>query len=136
MPPPAAAIPLDYITRLNATAKDLLIYIFDLNPLDVDVLFLLMKSKKEMTLDDIAKKLSRDKTTVSRSTQKLIAAGLCVKDATPLKGGGYYNIYAAVDRHTFKQQTELRIKEVQMSFERIMQKFEEDISKAVASFYR
>jgi predicted transcriptional regulator len=134
--PPAAAIPLDYITRLNATAKDLLIYIFDLNPLDVDVLFLLMKNKKPMTLDVIAKKLSRDKTTVSRSTQKLIGVGLCVKDVTPLKGGGYYNVYTAVEPGTFKQQTEVRIKEIQLSFERIMQKFEEDISKAVASFYR
>jgi predicted transcriptional regulator len=133
---PISMSSLDSITRLNATAKDLLIYIFDLAPLDVDVLFLLLKNKKPMTLEDIAKKLSRDKTTISRSTQKLIGAGLCARDVRTLKGGGYYNVYNTVDLETFKQQTEMRIKEIQTSFERIMQKFEEDISKAIASFYR
>jgi predicted transcriptional regulator len=130
------AVTLDALTRINATAKDLLIYLFDLSPLEVDMLFLLMKTKKPMTLEDMAKKLSRDKTTVSRSAQKLAGVGLCIKETRTLKGGGYYHVYSAVDFETFKQQTELRIKEVQMSFERIMQKFERDISTAVATFYR
>jgi predicted transcriptional regulator len=130
------AVTLDALTRINATAKDLLIYLFDLSPLDVDMLFLLMKTKKAMILEDMAKKLSRDKTTVFRSAQKLASAGLCVKETKTLKGGGYYHVYSAIDLQTFKQQTELRIKEVQMSFERIMQKFEKDISTAVEGFYR
>jgi predicted transcriptional regulator len=130
------AISLDAITRLNATAKDLLIYLFDLAPLDVDMLFLLMKNKKPMMLEEVAKKLSRDKTTVFRSAQKLVSIGLCIKDTRTLKGGGYYHVYSVVNFETFKQQTELRIKEIQGSFERIMQKFEDDISKALAAYYR
>lgn len=130
------AVSLDAITRLNATAKDLLIYLFDLAPLEVDTLFLLMKNRKPMMLEEIAKKLSRDKTTVFRSAQKLASLGLCVKETRTLKGGGYYHVYSGVDFETFKQETELRIKEIQGSFERIMQKFEEDISKAVAAYYR
>ena len=39
----SAAPPLSSLTRLNSTLKDLFIYIYDLSPLDLDLLFLLIK---------------------------------------------------------------------------------------------
>jgi predicted transcriptional regulator len=133
MPNPS---PLNTITRLNSSAKDLLIYIYELAPLDVDLLFVLLKVKKPLTLEDLAKKLNRDKTTILRSTQKLVGSGIAIKETRTLRGGGYYHIYSAIDVETFRLQTERKVKEIKESFDRILKKFEDDVNNSVASFYR
>ncbi|HEY7110573.1 MAG TPA: helix-turn-helix domain-containing protein [Nitrososphaeraceae archaeon] len=126
--------PISTITRLNSTAKDLFIYLYDLSPLDADLFFMLMKSKKPVILEDLARKINRDKSNVFRSVQKLVSSGICIKETRTIKDGGYYHIYSAVDTKTFKMETEKRVKELQASFERILRKFEEDIQNMVSSF--
>lgn len=126
--------PISTITRLNSTAKDLFIYLYDLSPLDADLFFILMKSKKPAILEDLAKKINRDKSNVFRSVQKLVSSGICIKESRTIKGGGYYHVYSAVDTKTFKLETEKRVRELQASFERILRKFEEDIENMVSSF--
>lgn len=124
---------LNSITRLNATVKDLLIYLFDLTPLDIEVLFNLMRNRKWSTVDEIAEIVNRDRTTTFRAIQKLVALGICEKDSKTLKDGGYYHIYNSVDKETFKLELERRIKEVKESFDRILKKCEEDIDKVVGT---
>ena len=126
--------PISTITRLNSTAKDLFIYLYDLSPLDADLFFILMKSKKPVILEDLAKKINRDKSNVFRSAQKLVSSGICIKESRTIKGGGYYHVYSAVDTKTFKMETEKRVKELQTSFDRILRKFEEDIENMISSF--
>ncbi|MGA7900736.1 MAG: helix-turn-helix domain-containing protein [Nitrososphaeraceae archaeon] len=126
--------PISTITRLNSTAKDLFIYLYDLSPLDADLFFILMKSKKPVILEDLAKKINRDKSNVFRSVQKLVSSGICIKESRTIKGGGYYHVYSAVDTKTFKMETEKRVKELQTSFDRILRKFEEDIENMISSF--
>ena len=126
--------PISTITRLNSTAKDLFIYLYDLSPLDVDLFFILMKSKKPAILEDLAKKINRDKSNVFRSVEKLVSSGICIKESRSIKGGGYYHVYSAVDTKTFKMETEKRVKELQASFDRILRKFEEDMENIVSSF--
>jgi predicted transcriptional regulator len=126
--------PISTITRLNSTAKDLFIYLYDLSPLDADLFFILMKSKKPAILEDLAKKINRDKSNVFRSVQKLVSSGICIKESRSIKGGGYYHVYSAVDTKTFKMETEKRVKELQASFDRILRKFEEDMENMVSSF--
>jgi predicted transcriptional regulator len=128
------ASPITTVTRLNSTVKDLFIYLYNLSPLDVDVFFLLMKNKKSMSTEDIAKKMKRDKSNIFRSVQKLVNLGICVKEAKTIEEGGYFHVYSAVDIKTFKMETEKRIKELQLSFDRILRKFEEDIEGVLRTF--
>jgi predicted transcriptional regulator len=114
--------------------KDLFIYLYNLSPVDVDVFFLLMKNKRPMSTEDIAKKMKRDKSNIFRSVQKLVNLGICVKEAKTIEGGGYYHVYSAVDTKTFKMETEKRIKELQSSFDRILKKFEDDIDSVLRAF--
>lgn len=127
------ASPVTSITRLNSTVKDLFIYLYNLSPLDVDIFFLLMRSKKPMTIDDMAKKLRRDKSNIFRSVQKLVTLGICTKDAMTLEEGGYYHVYAAVDIKTFRLETEKRINELKSSFDRILKRFESDMESTLKS---
>jgi predicted transcriptional regulator len=130
------ASPIKTITRMNSTVKDLFIYMYDLSPLELDLLFILIKNKKSMTLEELAKKVDRDKSTVFRSLQKLVDLGICNKETKTLKEGGYYHAYSGIDIESFKMETEKRVKELEDSFHRLLRKFEEDMAKAISSFYQ
>jgi len=132
---PSGAPPLSSLTRLNSTVKDLFIYIYDLSPLDLDILFFLIKNKKAMTLEGIVKEVDRDKSTVFRSLQKLVGLGVCVKETKTIKEGGYYHVYSAIDIKTFKMETEKKVKELELSFHRILRKFEDNIQEILESLY-
>ena len=125
------------LTRMNATVKDLFIQIYDLSPPELDILFMLIsREKKEpMTLDEVSKEMDRDRSTTFRSLQKLVSLGLVVKDTKTIKDGGYFHVYSAVDRDTFKRETERRVKELQKSLDRLVKKFESDMQQAISSMY-
>jgi predicted transcriptional regulator len=129
--------PINALTRMNATVKDLFIQLYDLSPLDLDILFMLIRNKndKPMTLDEISEEVDRDRSTTFRSLQKLVTLGLCVKETKTIKEGGYYHLYSAVDMQTFKAETERRVKELQRSLDRLLKKFEDDMQKAISSIY-
>ncbi len=59
--------------------------------------------------------MDRDKSTTFRSLQKLVTIGLVVKETRTIKYGGYFHVYSAVDRETFKKETERKVKELQKS---------------------
>ena len=125
------------LTRMNATVKDLFIQVYDLSPPELDILFMLISREKEepMTLDEIAKAMDRDRSTTFRSLQKLVSLGLLVKETKTIKDGGYFHVYSAVDRETFKRETERRVKDLQKSLDRLLKKFESDMQQAISSMY-
>jgi predicted transcriptional regulator len=133
---PLPTSPIKTITRVNSTVKDLFIYLYDLSPLELDLLFILIKNNKSMTLDELAKKVDRDKSSVFRSLQKLVGLGICIKETKTLREGGYYHAYSAIDIESFKIETEKRVKELEDSFHRLLRKFEEDLGRAISSFYQ
>ena len=127
--------PLSSITRMNSTVRDLFIYLYDLSPLDLDLLFVLIKNKKAMTLEELSTLADRDKSTTFRSLQKLVGLGICVKETKTIKEGGYYHIYSAIDIKSFKIQTENKVKELEASFHRILRKFEDNMQEIISSVY-
>jgi predicted transcriptional regulator len=127
--------PLNALTRINSTVKELFIYLYDLSPLDLDLLFIMIKEAKPLTLEELSNKADRDKSTVFRSVQKLVSAGICIKETRTIREGGYYHVYSSVDMETFKAETEMRVKDLQKSLDRLMKKFESDMHNAISSFY-
>jgi predicted transcriptional regulator len=129
--------PINTLTRMNATVKDLFIQLYDLSPLDLDILFMLISRKNDepMTLDEVSKETDRDKSTTFRSLQKLVTLGLCIKETKTIKEGGYYHVYSVVDMKTFKMETERKVRDLQKSLERLLKKFESDMQQAISSMY-
>lgn len=108
---------------------------------ELDILLTLItnstnNSKKSMTLEELTQELDRDKSTVLRSLQKLVALGICIKETKTIKEGGLYHIYSAIDIDSFKLETEKRIKELEKSFHRILRKFEGDMQTMISDFYQ
>ena len=129
------SLPLNALTRINSTVKELFIYLYDLSPLDLDLLFIMIKEAKPLTLEQLSNMADRDKSTVFRSVQKLVSAGICIKETRTIREGGYYHVYSAVDMETFKAETEIRVKDLQKSLDRLMKKFESDMHNAISSMY-
>src|SRR6476620_3306423 len=92
-----ASTPIASITRMNASLKDLIMSLYDLTPLEFDLLFALIARKKPTSLDVLSKQVNRDKTTVFRYLQKLVNLRICEKDTKTLKEGGWYHVYTAID---------------------------------------
>jgi predicted transcriptional regulator len=129
---------INTLTRMNATVKDLFIQLYDLSPLDLDILFMLISKKNDdepMTLDQVSKETDRDRSTTFRSLQKLVGLGLCVKETKTIKEGGYFHVYSVVDMETFRAETERRVKDLQKSLDRLLKKFEGEMHKAISSIY-
>jgi predicted transcriptional regulator len=128
--------PINALTRMNATVKDLFIQLYDLSPLDLEILFMLIRNEREpITLEEASKEVDRDRSTTFRSLQKLVSLGLCVKETKTIKEGGYYHVYSAVDIQTFKAETKRRVKELQRSLDKLLKKFEDDMQAAISSIY-
>jgi len=132
----SSSIPISALTRMSATVKDLFTYLYDLSPLELDLLLILNRTNEALTLDQLSQELDRDRTTVFRSLQKLVKAGICNKESKTMKDGGYYHVYSAIDIETFKLETQKRVKELKDGLDRILKRFEQDMDKAIESSYR
>ena len=123
---------------MSANVKDLFIQLYDLSPLDVDILFMLISKKngEPMTLDQISKEVERDRSTTFRPLQKLVTLGLVIKETKTIKDGGYFHVYSAVDMETFKKETERKVRDLKRSLDRLVKKFESDMQDAISSFYQ
>jgi predicted transcriptional regulator len=129
------------LTRMNSTVRDLFIYLYNLSPLELDILLTLITksnndNKKYMTLEELTNELDRDKSTIFRSLQKMVSLGICIKETKTIKEGGLYHVYSAIDIETFKLETEKRVRELEKSFHRILRKFEADMRTMISEFYQ
>ena len=129
------------LTRMNSTVRDLFIYLYNLSPLELDILLTLItksnnNNKQYMTLEELTNELDRDKSTIFRSLQKLVSLGICIKETRTIKEGGLYHVYSAIDIESFKLETEKRVRELEKSFHRILRKFEADMRTMISDFYQ
>jgi predicted transcriptional regulator len=121
--------PLNNLARPSSSSKDLLTCLYDLSPLDMHLLVILLQARKQLTLEELTEKIDRDKSTVFRSVQKMVTLGLCLKEARSLKEGGYYHIYSASDAGTIKKNAKQKVEEIHSSLDRIMQNFEGELNE-------
>ena len=129
------ALPISSLLSTNTTIRDLFVYLYELAPLEVDILFVLIKaSKKAMTLDELAKLVDRQKTTAFKSLQKLVALRLCNRTVVTRKEGGYYYLYMAISIEELKVETEKRVKELERSMNQLLRAFENHVDKAITTF--
>jgi predicted transcriptional regulator len=115
----------------DCTCKNLLECIYNLSPLDLDTLIILLRSEEPLTLEIISKRLGKDKGTVFRSLQKLVSIGFCMKESRNLRGGGQYHTYRATSIDIIERATEYRLKEIQKSLSKLIKRFKEDIQQMI-----
>ncbi|MBW9220487.1 winged helix-turn-helix transcriptional regulator [Methanothermococcus sp. SCGC AD-155-N22] len=75
--------------------ENIMCCIFDIKPLDVAVYLTLLKNGPSK-VSTIAELLNRDRSTIQRSMQNLIRAGLVRRKQINLRKGGYFYRYEAI----------------------------------------
>ena len=119
---------LQVLTRRNASCNELLCSVYDLNPVDLEIFYNLAGGETR-SLDELAQKVGRDRSTIHRSLQKLVSNQLCYKDTRALKDGGYYHLYGSAELSKIKDRSEVRVREIVASLEKMLRNFETDIRK-------
>lgn len=83
--------------RRDLACEDLLECIHGLTGLDRACFQALADAKDPMTIDEVADRVDRERSTAYRSVHRLLDAGLLAKDQVNYEQGGYYHVYRPVD---------------------------------------
>jgi predicted transcriptional regulator len=119
---------LQSLTKKGASCSDLLSCLYNLKPTDIEVLLTVAKNP-DTTLDEISKKVQRDRSSVHRILSKLLSANLVTKETKTIKGGGYYHTYSMVEPKQIKKHAKERVKEITDGLELLINRFELDLQK-------
>ena len=119
---------INLLTKKGASCTDLLTCLYNLKPSDLEVLLALAKNENA-PLDQIAKIVQKDRTSVHRCLSKLVSINLVTKQSKSIKGGGYYHTYAMLDPETIKKHALERVKEITESLKALVDSFESDLKK-------
>jgi len=119
---------MNQLTKKGASCTDLLTCLYNLKPSDLEVLLALARNGTA-TLDQIAKVLQKDRTSVHRCLSKLVSINLVSKQSKSLKSGGYYHTYAMMDPALIKKHATERVNEITESLQALIDSFESDFKK-------
>ena len=74
--------------------RDIIKKILNLRDLDVVVYKNLLRLGRKARVNDLSHIIKKDRSTVQRSLNRLVKAGLCRKEKRIMRNGGYYYIYS------------------------------------------
>ena len=83
--------------RSDMDCEGLLECLHGLKELDREVFEELARSREPLTVDEVAGRVARERSTAYRSIQRLLQAGLLRKDQINYDQGGYYHVYRPTD---------------------------------------
>ncbi len=116
---------INQLTKKGASCTDLLTCLYNLKPADLQVLQTVAKNEGA-NLDQIAKLLQKDRSSIHRCLAKLVSLNLVNKQTRTLKGGGYYHAYTMQDSAIIKEHAKERVKEITDSLQKLIDRFELD----------
>jgi len=85
----------------DASCRDIVKCLYRLSDFELAIYKKLVK-QGPLRADDLAPVVKRDRSTVYRALQKLVASGLAFRDTKSIERGGYYHLYAAVSPDALK----------------------------------
>ncbi len=95
--------------RSFSKPSDLLCCAFGLRNSELDVYFELISGSK--TVEKIAERIKRDRSTVQRVLNKLHSKGLVMRNTHKIQRGGYYYEYSAEDTEVVRNQILAQLEE-------------------------
>jgi predicted transcriptional regulator len=82
--------------RADMECEGLLECFHGLKDLDREVFESLVDAEGRLTVDEIAERVDRERSTAYRSVQRLLQSGLVQKEQVNYEQGGYYHVYRPV----------------------------------------
>jgi len=107
----------------EGTCRDVLRCLFGLGDFEMAVYKNLLRTGPSRA-DQLSPVLKRDKSTVYRALQKLVSAGLVMKEAETLKRGGHFHKYTAVPPEKIRERIKTCIDEWFMHVQEAFNRFD------------
>jgi predicted transcriptional regulator/CheY-like chemotaxis protein len=120
---------INSLLKGTPSVRDLLVFLYELSPLDLSLLSILLKLRTLVPLEKIAAEAARDKSTVFRSLQRMVVHRICVKEERNLKEGGYYHVYGVNDIRAIKETARERIETLRYNIDNILKRFEIELNE-------
>ncbi|UWG47656.1 Transcriptional regulator, contains HTH domain [Halanaeroarchaeum sp. HSR-CO] len=86
----------EYLSR-DMQCEGLLECMHGLKTLDKEVFKSLTNAEEPLTVDEIADRVDRERSTAYRAVQRLLSAGFITKEQVNYEQGGYYHVYKPTD---------------------------------------
>ena len=90
----------------------------------------LVGAETAMTIDDLSDDVDRERSTVYRSVQRLLNAGLIQKEQINYDQGGYYHVYKPADPEAIREDMQRLLNDWYAEIGQLIQEFEEKYSEA------
>ena len=82
--------------------EDILRCSFGLNKTEIAIMKFLLEEKEELTIEEVMKKIKRDRTTIQRAVKRLFEKDLIKRRQINLDKGGYVFIYSPKPKQELK----------------------------------
>jgi predicted transcriptional regulator len=85
--------PMREYLESDVECERLLECFYGFGDLDREVFGVLTAALRPLTVDEVAERVDRERSTAYRSVQRLVEAGFCRKDQVNDAGGGYHHVF-------------------------------------------
>jgi len=118
---------INYMEQREKECEDILECIAGFGDLEKEI-YLSMLEEDEMTVDEVAEKAGKERSTVFRSLKTLLENDFVEKDTSGLEGGSYVNVYSAVPPEEVSQSMRERVENWRGLVEDMIDEFEDQYS--------
>ncbi len=112
----------DYLNK-DMQCEGLLECLHGLKELDRECFMELTRSREPLTVDEIADRVDRERSTAYRSIQRLLQAGLLQKEQVNYDHGGYYHVYRPTDPDEIADDMQAQLNEWYAMMGQLIQEF-------------
>lgn len=118
-----------YLER-EMECESLLECVLGLKELDRSCFQVLAASDHPLTVDELADRIGRERSTAYRSVQRLLGAGFVEKSQENYEGGGYYHVYRPADPNEIADELQAMIDDWYDTVSQLVDEFREKYRRA------
>jgi predicted transcriptional regulator len=107
-----------------------------LKQLDRDVFTVLVDAEESLTVDQIADRVDRERSTAYRAVQRLLQTGFLRKEQINYEQGGYYHVYEPTDPADIADDMQRLLNDWYAKMGQLIQEFEEKYDRQESSAER
>jgi|YelNatPaOPRAMG01_1025707.scaffolds.fasta_scaffold30468_8 predicted transcriptional regulator len=115
-------IPEKLLTEVT-TCQDVIKCAFNLNDFEI-LVYKKLSEHGPTSANKLAQILKKERSSVYRALQKLVACGICYRETKGIERGGYYHLYTAINRKELKKKLEECVENWYLKLKEALSKFD------------
>jgi predicted transcriptional regulator len=119
--------------RQDMRCEGLLVCFHGLKELDKECFRVLVEANDPLTVDEIADRVDRERSTAYRAVQRLLKTGFIEKNQINYDQGGYYHVYLPVDPSQIADDMQRMLNDWYAKMGQLIQEFEDKYEQSETS---